>query len=101
VVALVFDGWPGALLSRPGAGRVVTIVLTAAVAVVLNRALAGYADHVHWVRATADDWVTVAGLAFSAVGIILHVAIGQRWPLSPTIADQDRQQQSTRARATR
>jgi hypothetical protein len=56
---------------------------------------------VHWVRATANDWVTVAGLAFSAVGIILHVAIGQRWPLPPTIADEDSQQQPTRARATR
>jgi hypothetical protein len=52
---------------------------------------------VHWVRATADDWVTVAGLGFSAVGIILHVAIGQRWPLSPTIADEDSQRQTARA----
>lgn len=101
MVALVFEGWPGALLRRPGAGRVVTLVFTAAVAVGLNRALAGYADSVYWVRATANDWVTVAGLAFSAVGIILHVAIGQRWPLSPTIADEDSQQQPARARATR
>ena len=81
MVALVFEGWPGALLRRPGAGRMVTLVFTAAVAVGLNRALAGYADSVHWVRAAANDWVTVAGLAFSAVGIILHVAIGRRWPL--------------------
>ena len=42
-----------------------------------------------------------AGLAFSAVSIILHVAIGQRWPLSPTITDEDGQQEATRARATR
>ena len=84
IVALVFEGWPGALLRRPGAGRVVTIVLIAAVAVGLNRALAGYADSVHWVRATADDWVTVSSLAFAGIGIILHVAIGQRWPLSAT-----------------
>jgi hypothetical protein len=97
LVALVFEGWPGALLHRLGAGRAVTLVCTAVVAVVLNRALAGYADSVHWVRATANDWVTVAGLAFSAVGIILHVAIGQRWPLSPTIADEDTQQQPARA----
>jgi hypothetical protein len=54
-----------------------------------------------WTRATANDWVTVAGLAFSAVGIILHVAIGQRWPLSPTIADEDSQQQPAGTRATR
>ena len=55
----------------------------------------------HWARATANDWVTVAGLAFSAVGIILHVAIGQRWQLSPTVTDEDGQHQPTRARATR
>ena len=101
IVALVFEGWPGALLRHHGAGRFVTLVFTAAVAVGLNRALAGYADSVHWVRATANDWVTVAGLAFSAVGIILHVAIGQRWPLPPTIADEDSQQQPARARAAR
>lgn len=53
----------------------------------LNRTLAGYADGVHRVRATADDWVTVSGLAFAAAGSILHVAIGQRWPLSPTKLD--------------
>ena len=92
IAALVFEGWPGALLSRPDAGRLVTIVLTAAVAVVLNRALAGYADSVHWVRATADDWVTVSSLAFAGIGIILHVAIGQRWPLSATRSDEGSQQ---------
>jgi hypothetical protein len=100
VVALVFEGWPGALLRRREAGRAVTIVLTAAVAVGLNRALAGYADSVHWVRATADDWVTVSSLAFAGIGIILHVAIGQRWPLSATIADED-SQQAARAPAGR
>jgi hypothetical protein len=91
IVALVFEGWPGAMLRRPDAGRMVTLVFIAVVAVALNRALAGYADGVHWVRATANDWVTVAGLSFSAVGIILHVAIGDRWPLSPTTADKDSQ----------
>jgi hypothetical protein len=98
VVALVFEGWPGALLGRRDAGRAVTIVLTAALAVGLNRALAGYADSVHWVRATADDWVTVSSLAFAGIGIILHVAIGQRWPLSATIADEDSQQAGGRGR---
>ena len=96
---LATQPWVG--LRRPGAGRVVTLVFAAVVAVGLNRALAGYADSVHWVRATANDWVTVAGLAFSAVGIILHVAIGQRWPLSPTIADGDSQQQPASTGATR
>jgi hypothetical protein len=98
VVALVFEGWPGALLRRRDAGRAVTLVLTAAVAAALNRALAGYADSVHWIRATPDDWVTVSSLAFAGIGIILHVAIGQRWPLSATIADEDSQQAGGRGR---
>jgi hypothetical protein len=37
LVALVFEGWPGALLRRPEAGRAVTLLLTAAVATGLNR----------------------------------------------------------------
>jgi hypothetical protein len=44
--------------------------------------------------------VTVSSLAFAGAGIILHVAIGQRWPLSTTIADED-SQQAARAPASR
>ncbi len=95
-MALVFEGWPGAVLHRPGAWARGHPRLHRRGSGGLNRApLAGYADSVHdRIRATANDWVTVAGLAFSAVGIILHVAIGQRWPLSPAIADEDSQQPS-------
>jgi hypothetical protein len=57
-------------------------VLTAAVAVVLDRALAAYADGVPWVKATPDDWVTTAALSFIGAGIILHVGIGLRWPFA-------------------
>ena len=48
VVAMHFDGWPAALL-RPGPGRALTLALTA---LALNRALAAYADGVHWTRVT-------------------------------------------------
>jgi hypothetical protein len=81
IVGMLFEGWPVVRLS-PGPGRALTVVLTAAVAVALNRALAAYADGVSWGRATPDDWVTTAGLGFIGAGIILHVGIGLRWPFA-------------------
>lgn len=80
---MLFEGWPGTVL-RPAAGRVLTLALTAVVALVLYRALAAYADGVHWIRATPDDWVTSASLSFAGAGIILHVGIGLRWPFAAT-----------------
>jgi hypothetical protein len=82
MVAMLFEGWPAALLRRPAAGRVLTLVLTAVVAVGLYYALAAYADGVRWIRATPDDWITTAALSFIGAGIILHVAIGLRWPFA-------------------
>jgi hypothetical protein len=81
IVAMLFEGWPAGRLS-PAAGRVLTLVLVAVVAVILNRVLAAYADTVPWVKATPDDWVTTAALSFIGAGIILHVGIGLRWPLA-------------------
>jgi hypothetical protein len=81
IVAMLFEGWPVSRLS-PAAGRAVTLVLTALVALALNRALAAYADGVHWTKATPNQWVTVASLAFIGAGIILHVGIGLRWPFA-------------------
>ena len=81
IVGMDFEGWPVARLP-PGPGRALTVVLTAAVAVVLDRALAAYADGVPWVKATPDDWVTTAALSFIGAGIILHVGIGLRWPFA-------------------
>ena len=51
-------------------------------ALALNRALAAYADSVHWTKATPDDWITTAALSFIGAGIILHVGIGLRWPFA-------------------
>jgi hypothetical protein len=82
IVAMLFEGWPAARLG-PAPGRVLTVALTAVVALALNRALVAYADGVHWTRATPDDWVTTAALSFIGAGIILHVGIGLRWPFAP------------------
>jgi hypothetical protein len=51
IVAMLFEGWPAARLP-PAPGRALTLALTALVALTLNRALAAYADGVHWTRAT-------------------------------------------------
>jgi hypothetical protein len=81
IVGMNFEGWPVAGLS-PRFGRAFTVVLTGAVAVVLNRVLAAYADGVPWGKATPNDWVTTAALSFIGAGIILHVGIGLRWPFA-------------------
>jgi hypothetical protein len=81
IVAMLFEGWPANRLGA-GMGRALTLGLTALVALALNRALAAYADGVQWTKATPDDWVTVASLAFIGAGIILHVGIGLRWPFA-------------------
>jgi hypothetical protein len=78
---MLFDNWPAARLP-PIPGRALTLALTGLIAVALNRALAGYADSVHWTRATPDEWVTTASLSFIGAGIILHIGIGLRWPFA-------------------
>jgi hypothetical protein len=82
IVTMLFEGWPATRLA-PAPGRVLTLALTAMVALALNRALASYADTIHWTRATPDDWITTAALSFIGTGIILHVGIGLRWPFAP------------------
>lgn len=86
IVGMLFDGWPVTRLTgavRSSAGRrAVTLALTAVVAIVLNRALAAYADGVSWAKATPDDWITTAALSFIGAGIILHVGVGLRWPFA-------------------
>jgi succinate dehydrogenase/fumarate reductase cytochrome b subunit len=81
IVAMLFEGWPAARL-RPWPGRALTLALTALTAAVLYRSLAAYADSVHWANATPDDWITTAALGFISAGLILHVAIGLRWPIA-------------------
>jgi hypothetical protein len=80
-VAMLFEGWPATRLPT-AQGRALALGLTALVALALNRALAAYADSVHWTKATPDDWITTAALSFLGAGIILHVGIGLRWPFA-------------------
>jgi hypothetical protein len=61
-------------------GRALTLAATAVLSAALYAALAAYADGVAWTRAEAADWVAHAGLNAIGAGVILHVAIGKRWP---------------------
>ena len=73
----------------PAAGRALTLALTVLMAFALDRALASYANGVHWIRATPDEWITTAALSYAGTGIILHVGIGLRWPFALKIGSRD------------
>ena len=40
------------------------------------------AHSVGWMRAAPEEWVAYAGLNAIGAGVILHVAIGHRWPFA-------------------
>jgi hypothetical protein len=79
VTGLLFDGWlPGS--PRPSRRRPVTVALDLALAAVLYAAVNAYADHLHWTSANPIEWVAHVMLNAIALSVILHVAIGRRWP---------------------
>jgi len=45
-------------------------------------ALTAYARSVPLTSATGEEWVAHAGLNAIGVAVILHVAIGRRWPFA-------------------
>lgn len=69
------------------AERAVLLTLVVACAAALDIALHAYADTLMWTRGSADEWVTHAGLNALGVSIILHVAIGRRWPFARADSD--------------
>jgi hypothetical protein len=81
VLGMLLDGWLRAQLS-PARERLITlagiVLLGAALAVLLTV----YADGRHFRRASPDEWVAHVGLNAIAVSVILHVAIGRRWPFA-------------------
>jgi len=73
LVAMLFEGWPVP-------GRLSVLAAVAAVSAVLFAGLAAVAGSVAWTRAEAENWVAYAGLNAIGASVILHVAIGRRWP---------------------
>jgi hypothetical protein len=77
LVGMLFEGWPGIEDAR---GRALTLAGVAVAAAALYVVLTAYADGLDWTRAEPEDWVAHAGLDAIGAGVILHVAIGKRWP---------------------
>jgi hypothetical protein len=79
IVGMLFEG-----IFRPRMGpvpeRVATLVSTLIVATALYTLLTAYADSLDWTEPTSQEWVGHAGLNAIGVSVILHVAIGRRWP---------------------
>jgi hypothetical protein len=65
---------------------IVTLAASVALAAILTAVLYAATDGMRFTRARADEWVAHVGLNAIGVSIILHVAIGRRWPFvtSPT-----------------
>jgi hypothetical protein len=59
-----------------------TLLAALALTAVLTVVLQALADELRFTRATPEEWVTHVGLNAIGVSIILHVAIGRRWPFA-------------------
>jgi hypothetical protein len=57
--------------------RLAAVLLLAAA---LYLGLTAYANSIHWTHSSPTEWVAHVTLNGIAAGIILHVAIGRRWP---------------------
>jgi hypothetical protein len=73
MVGMQFEDW---------LDRGLTVIATAALAAVLAVVLHALAATMTFTRVSAEDWVTHVGLNALGVSIILHVAIGRRWPFA-------------------
>jgi hypothetical protein len=83
---MLLEGWLGDL--SPAVERVALVLATLALAALLAVALQAIATRaMHLTRSAADEWVGHAALNALAISIILHVAVGRRWPF-PHPADQ-------------
>jgi hypothetical protein len=81
LLGLLFDAWlPGS--PKPSLSRPITIVVDLVVAAILYAAINAYANHLHWTIVHPTEWVAHVMLNAIALSVILHVAIGQRWPLA-------------------
>jgi hypothetical protein len=78
VFGMLFEDWLGRL--SPRVERAALLVATLALTAVLAIGLSAIAHSLQFTEITADDWVEHAALNALSTSIILHVAIGRRWP---------------------
>jgi hypothetical protein len=81
VFGMLLEGW--SVGRTAGIRRVALLSATLALAAVLLVVLGTLARPLHLGHASADDWVEHAALDAFATSIILHVAVGRRWPFLP------------------
>jgi hypothetical protein len=67
--------------------RWVALAAALLLTVVLFVLLSLYAEKLPWTRAAPQDWVSHVALNAISIGIILHVAIGRRWPFAALGSD--------------
>jgi hypothetical protein len=81
VFGMLLEDWLRGRLAAPAERAALllgTLALTALLAVVLQIG----AGALHFTRTGADDWIEHAALNALSTSIILHVAIGRRWPFA-------------------
>jgi hypothetical protein len=71
IVGMLFEGWLGALRG------VATVGVLAAL---LYAGLEALAHGAAWTRAAPEEWTAYAGLNAIGIAVIMHVAVGRRWP---------------------
>jgi hypothetical protein len=79
IVGMLFEGWLDSLLGA-GPARAWAALATAGLAALLYAGLQALAHAAGWTRAEPADWTAYAGLNAIGVAVILHVAVGRRWP---------------------
>jgi hypothetical protein len=83
VVGMLFEGWLDSVLPR-GFARLAEVGAVSVIAALLYLGLTALAKAQGWTRAEPEEWVAYAGLNAIGAGVILHVAVGRRWPFMPT-----------------
>jgi hypothetical protein len=78
---MLFEGLPRSP-DHPARERTVTLAIVVLVGAGLYMALTALAHQADWTTATPEQWVVYAGLNAIGLGVILHVAIGRRWPFA-------------------
>jgi hypothetical protein len=83
VYGMLFDRWPRSP-EHPGRERLTAVGALAVLAALAYVVLTAYANGLHWTTAAPEDWVSYVCLNALGAGVILHVAIGRRWPFAAT-----------------
>lgn len=80
-VGMLFEGWLDSLLA-PARARLANVAAVTLLSALLYAGLRALAYGAGWTRAEPDAWTAYAGLNAIGAGVILHVAIGRRWPFA-------------------